>query len=281
MKTISVGTMKGGVGKTAVIFNLAGFLIKEGKRVLIIDADAQGNTSESLGWGQLIDGDEILNDNSESESFEHLLLGDIEPSLVINPTIGLGGNYIHLIPSNVDLTMVESNLIYNSIKNGLEGYKILSNWIKKNNKYLSERFDYILCDVGPNIGVITQNCLYASDEIYEVTDIGVNSFRGAKLLYAQWQKICDELKIENKIKGLIINKVDKTNVCKKFIPYIRKQSLFKDMIFNTTLPSTVKFRNSESEGIPLAFSKEYDVIDSSAYESFFKLMKEMKQKGFL
>lgn len=272
MKVITIGTLKGGVGKTTVVFNLAGCLAKLNKRVLLLDADPQGNISENLGITQ--------DDFSEEYSYATLsdiLTQDLKPANVILKGILEECQYMDLIPSNIDLTVTESELQMMGIR-GINPQKRLLNWLNANREHLEATYDYIICDVGPNIGLITQNCLYASDEIYMVSDIGINSFKGCKLFMSEWDSACEDIGIENKIKGLIVNKFDKRiTLSKQFIVYLSNQEMFDGIIFDTLIPDTVKFKHSEVAGIPVAFNDP----NSNACEAYNELIDEMMKKGLL
>lgn len=273
MKVITIGTLKGGVGKTTVVFNLAGCLAKQNKKVLLIDADPQGNISENLGITQ----DDDFSDEYSYATLSDILTQDISPSNVILTKVLEETDYIDLIPSNIDLTVTESELQMLGIR-GVNPQKRLLTWINNNRPKLEEIYDYIICDVGPNIGLITQNCLYASDEIYMVSDIGMNSFKGCKLFMSEWGSACEDIGIENKIKGLIVNKFDRrTTLSKQFALYLTKQELFHGLIFDTLIPDTVKFKHSEVAGVPVAFNG----AGSNAEEAYDELINEMKEKGLL
>lgn len=273
MKVITIGTLKGGVGKTTVVFNLAGCLAKSRKRILLIDGDPQGNISENLGVTQ----DDALDDEYYYATLSDVLTKDILPSNVILKEVLEESKFIDLIPSNIDLTVTESELQMMGIR-GINPQKRLLNWIDSNREYLDSHYDYVICDVGPNIGLITQNCLYASDEIYMVSDIGMNSFKGCKLFMTEWSSACQDIGIENKIKGLIVNKFDRrTTLSKQFALYLTKQEIFHGLIFDTLIPDTVKFKQSEVAGLPVIFNDP----SSNACEAYKELISEMNEKGLL
>lgn len=273
MKIITIGTLKGGVGKTTVVFNLAGCLAKEKKRVLLIDADPQGNISENLGISQ----DEDFEDDFAYATLSDVLTKEVKPREVVIKEVLEETNLIDLIPSTIDLTVTESELQLMGLR-GINPQRRLQTWIQNNKEYLESHYDYIICDVGPNIGLITQNCLYASDEIYMVSDIGMNSFKGCKLFMNEWASACMDMDIKNNIKGLIVNKFDKrTTLSKQFAVDLTKQEVFHGLIFDTLIPDTVKFKQSEVAGIPIAFNN----ANSNAFEAYKELMEEMREKGLL
>lgn len=272
MKIITIGTMKGGVGKTTTVFSLAGFLAKEKKRVLLIDADPQGNISENLGYGQ------DFEDEDAYDTFSKVLENLIVPSyVIIKDVLDDSRCPIDLIPSTIDLTTTETYLQLLTMQKRT-GHKQFKLWVDKYRELLESHYDYIICDVGPNMGLITQNCLIVSDEIYLVSDIGLNAFKGAKLFMSAWKETCEELDIENNIKGVIVNRFDKrTKLSKQFTDYIVNQPMFDHKVFDTLIPETVEFKKAELEGTPIAFHSP----NSAGSKAYGELMKELRSKGLL
>lgn len=280
MKIVTIGTLKGGVGKTTTVYNLSGFLASEGKSVLLIDADPQGNISENFRIGQDFEEEEEYNTLSDlfekgatpEEIIVESVLDDVFEEAGINEVA-----LIDLIPSTVDLTISEALLQIMSVK-GATSQKRLLEWITKHRKELESKYDYIICDVGPNLGLITQNCLFASDEIYLVTDIGLNAFKGAKLFLTEWEKICDDVQINNNIKGIIVNKFDRrTKLSQQFLAYLDSQEDFKELVFKSLIPEAVAFKHSEIEGIPMAYFDK----TSKGYIGYKSLLEELRSKELL
>lgn len=307
MKIITTPTFKGGVGKTTTAFNLAGFLATEGKRVLVIDGDAQANISGNLGLEQdenyvtsdtIIEDNEILEDiiNGNLSNEKQALIDSIEyeyhtpyktlsniledlnfkihPSEVIfKNTIDEPNCSIDLIPSTIELTSTDAYLQIAAIKSR-DGHLKLKKYIEKYKQYFEENYDYIICDVGPNLGLITQNCLMVSDEIYLVCDIGMNSFKGAKLLMLEWHKLC----VKNNIKGIILNRYDKrTNLSGQFLSFLKNEPLFSGKIFSTKIPESVDFKRAENRGLPISIYAP----KSAGALAYKDLMEELRGKGLL
>lgn len=269
MKIITIGTLKGGTGKTTVAFNMAGILAKNKKKVLIIDADPQANISENFGIGQSF--------SNEYDTFANVLEDQIIPSFVIlEDILNEPKCKIDIIPSNIELTNTETHLSILSMQRGI-GHLQFQTWINKNKEIL-QKYDYIICDVGPNITFVTQNCLIVSDEIYLISDISVNGFKGAQLFMSSWQKICEDRNLENNIKGLIINRYDKRiALSSQFIDYINNDDTFSGKIFDTIIPDTVQFKYADGAKLPICMAnpKCHGAVE------FAKLIKEMQGKGLL
>lgn len=277
MKVITFAISKGGVGKSTLAYNFAGLesksLSKKKKGVLLIDSDSQANLSALLNVSQDID----ISNGEDYPNLSNILLEDIEPEKVIikNPIERMKN--VDLIAGHVDLTAAQSVLdIFKT--QGMSNITKLKEWIDKNYEYLSERYETVICDVGPFFGSITQNCLYASDEIFLVVEIAESSFRGAKLFMVEWEKVCNEEGIPNNVKGIIVNKFDKrTSLSKEFAEFLLNEERFQGMIFDNLVPYTIKFQRAELNGVPLCYHEP----NSPQTKELTKLYKEVKKKGYL
>ena len=146
-KTIAICNQKGGVTKTTTTLNLGIGLVREGKKVLLIDGDPQNDLTSALGW----DADSL---EQSLGRLMYLVTQDYRP--IVKDAILHHPEGVDLIPSNLDLSSMESQLV-----NAMSREKVLSNLLKD----VKKDYDYILIDCMPSLGMITINALTAADEV--------------------------------------------------------------------------------------------------------------------
>lgn len=260
MRIISFENLKGGTGKTALSFSLAGMLAKQRKKVLIIDVDPQSNISLLCG---------IDNSKNEYDSMVEVFEKGKLPSHVIikSPMVDIPN--IDLIPASIVLTKTEITIINRPARE-----MILKNYIEK---YISifEKYDYIICDTAPSLNILNQNVFIASNSMLVVSDVGLNAFTGAKLLIDTWKDICLQLKIEDKIKGIVINRFDRrTKIGKDFMEFVSLNNDLYKLTFDTLIPENVKIKEVETANKPLPY---YD-SKCAAYLALREWVKELKER---
>lgn len=238
MKTIAVGTLKGGTGKTTVTFNLAGILALE-KRVLLIDVDPQCNLSNNIGI-------EITNQNIWTAK-------DIFEGYKPNPADLVIKQPIEKLP-NLDLIASSIGLVATELKIGgrTARERILSNYIDDNRDFF-EQYDYILIDTNPSMGMINQNAFLAADSIILVTDADDNSRLGLELFVSLWESIRADLRKEDNIKALIINNVDvRNNMTGEMFEYCSNDEDLNKILVRSMIRKRVIFPKAARERIPIS-----------------------------
>lgn len=263
MKILAFATLKGGVGKSSALFNIAGLLAEEGKKILVIDVDPQGNTTNNFGIDRTV---------VNLKSIKNILEDNINfNEVVIKNSCSLLPN-IDVIPSSIFLTATELKLV------SLAGREnILKNYIEYNIKYFEE-YDYILVDTNPSMCITNQNCFVVATDIILVSDVSMNSLEGSELFSALWEDIRNRLKLKNNITGFLINNFDKrTNVSKDFLEFCAKNDTIKDILFKTIIPQNVKIKESELTACPINMYAP----NLTAHKAYLNLIAEMKERGIL
>lgn len=262
MRIITVGTLKGGTGKTTFAFNLAGCL-SEDYNVLLVDCDPQANLSQDCG---------IDITDQTANSVKSVFDSYMAPAetIVKSPIPELPK--LDVLPSNIWLTETEMLLVNRS---GRE--RILDNYIADNKDFFSQ-YDYIICDTNPSMSVINQNAFFIADGIVLITDISKNGLTGIELFDYLWSKAAKDLRKENNIKAMILNNSDsRTTLSKELIEYCEEDEEFKDLLVLPVIPQAIKFKETSISHKPINVykpgGKEHEVIQ--------EVISKLKGKGVL
>ena len=247
-RIIAVANQKGGVGKTTTAINLAASLAAAERRVLAVDADPQGNLTSGLGrkaatprpglYEVLIDQqpmDEIL----VATDLEHLTLAPADRNLT--------GAEVELVP----LLAREYRL-----KEALAG--------------VAERYDYVLVDCPPSLGLLTVNALTAADTVLIPLQCEYFALEGITELMNTMRRVQRALNRKLEIEGVLLTMVDeRTNLTQQVMNEIREH--FKDKVFRATIPRSIRLGEAPSFGKPIIL---YDIRSKGA-EAYLDLAKEM------
>lgn len=233
VKTISLVNVKGGVGKTTSTVNIAACLNEKGYRVLVIDADSQGNCSL------------LFNAYDEKKvSISNLFQDDdgVDINLFIRYTDYEG---LDILPSNLSLSVCERDLLVD--KKRMQQYIL-----KKALKYVQSDYDYCIIDCPPHyLSIMTINALVASDEVLVPTDVDDVSIAGLEALLVSINEIRDKYNEFLKFRGCFVTRDVTTNINKRRKEMLKKS--LKNKLFNTTIRNTVKVKDSMEARIPLVF----------------------------
>jgi len=269
MKIVSLGTLKGGVGKTMLVFQLSAILSLLEKKILIMDMDTQGNISNVVGY------DRTQNQNQDTTASIFYLNSRPDPTQLIVKAPNKALPNIDIIPSSILMHKAESDI---AVATARESY--LQSYIETYPKVFN-KYDYIFIDTNPSMSVINKNAFVVSDSILLTGDVSQNSLEGAQLFIALWNDVRPLLKIQSNIKGYIINNIDD----RQLITKDGKNELFntndyeeiKDILIDTQIPTNVSIRNAEKEHLPVII---YDK-DSKGALAFRDLMNELIEKSIL
>jgi len=245
-KVIGVANHKGGVGKTTTAINLGMGLANSKKKVLLIDFDAQANLTLGLGI------------NNPETTIYGALKGEYKL-----PLISVNGN-VDIVPSNLDLSGAEIEL---SNEPGREF--LLKNLIDK----VNSRYDYILIDCPPSLGLLTINGLVASTGLIIPLEAEFYALRGLTKLLGVIDRVKVKLNPGLKIHGLLLTKFDARTVLNRSV-LEAIESKFKKELFKTKIRKNISLAEAPARGIDI-FSYQ---CDSHGAEDYKNLIKEFLKK---
>lgn len=222
---ISVCNLKGGTGKTTTVLNLGAALANKGKRVLLIDFDAQGNLTESLG----------KDDEAAERDVYRALRGEIglDP-IELYPSFSL-------VPATLDLAAAELEL---SAEAG--GEFILRELLEP----VKKSFDYILIDCSPSIGSMVVNALVASDALLIPIQAEYLALRGLKKLTEIISKVQRRLNKGLKVSGVLVTQFDGRKVLSRNVVESVEER-FKAELFDTKIRNNVALAESPTQGVDI------------------------------
>lgn len=251
-EVIAIANQKGGVGKTTTTFNLGAALVSQGKKVLLIDADPQGNLTTYMGWTE----DEI------PITLNHLMKSSVyDEPIKVNDSLKHHKENIDLIPSDIELSTIEMTLV-----NAMSREYTMRNCIKD----IRENYDYILIDCQPSLGMITINALACADRVIIPVQPQFLAAKGMSQLLSTIIKIKKQINPNLKIDGIALTIVDKrTNLTKDISNQLQEVYGSVVKIYDTQIPRAIKVAESTSHGESIfTYDKSSKVAD--AYSSLAK-----------
>lgn len=260
-KVIALTNQKGGVGKTTTAVNLGVCLSKQGKKVLLVDADAQANLTMSLGYPRPDDLPislaTIMQDIIDDKPF------DVQKGILHH------SEGVDLLPSNIELSGLEVRLI-----NVISRERVLTTCINE----VKKNYDYVLIDCMPSLGMLTINALAAADSVVIPTQPHYLSAKGLELLLRSVSKVRRQINPHLRIEGILMTMVmPRTNISKEVTALVRSAYGQNIKVFDAQIPHSIRAVEATAEGKSIfAYDKGGKV--AAAYEQFGKEVADIGEK---
>ncbi len=250
-KVISIANQKGGVGKTTTAVNLSTVLAKKGKKVLMIDTDPQGNATSGLGI-----------DKNVNFSVYDVIINDVEIENTVQQTMVKN---LEVCPSNINLAGAEVELVAMMSR---------EHRLKEKIDNQKDKYDYIIIDCPPSLGLITLNAFTASDSVLIPVQCEYYALEGLGQLLNTINLVKKHLNKDLEIEGALLTMFDiRTNLSNQVVKEVNKY--FENKVYKTVIPRNVRLSEAPSYGMPISV---YDPKSKGA-KSYDKFVKEFLKKN--
>ncbi len=248
-RVIAFANQKGGVGKTTTVINLGAGLAELGNRVLLVDMDPQGSLGVGLG---------VEPHGLEHTVYNLLMQDDVALDDVVLDTLVEG---VHLLPANIDLAAAELVLVQEVAR---------EHALKRVVDRLRYRYDFILIDCPPSLGLLTINGLTAADSVIVPLECEYFALRGMTLLMDTLKKVQARLNPQLELGGIVATLFDSRTIHTREV-LDRVREAFGEAVFKTTINRTIRFAEAPVAGQPiLTYAPE-----SKGSEAYRDLAKEV------
>ena len=241
---------KGGVGKTTSAINIGAYLAEAGKKVLLVDFDSQGNMSSGVGLSK------------DKPTIYELMAGQASAEQVVRHTTV---DNLDAIPASIDLSGAAIELV---------GQQERDFFLKKSLDSVKDKYDYVLIDCPPSLGILTLNGLAAADAVLIPMQCEYFALEGISLLLQTVKKVQKSINPSLTIGGIFFTMYDsRTRLAQEVVAQVK--AYFGDAVFNTIIPRNVRLSEAPSHGVPIC---KYDPNCQGA-KSYKNLAEEVILRG--
>lgn len=252
-RKIAILNQKGGVGKTTTAINLATYLAKEGRKILLIDSDPQANTTSGLG---------IARAELNGTLCDVMINGAKASSGIVRTNV----KNLSLLPADSRLASVEVELASEDGRELVFREKVMGE--------IGTEYDFVIVDCPPALGLITVNVLSATSEVLIPVQTEYYALEGLSQLLQVMQQVSRSTNPDLELLGVVLTMYDKrTSLSEQVQSEVEKH--FADKLFNTVVPRNVRLAEAPSHGKPIA---EYDKWSKGA-KAYKNLAREVASRG--